>query len=87
MFSGIIEGMATVKAIRKYQENIDLTLACDFAHELKIDQSVSHNGVCLTVVRIQDDTYTVTAIANTVGIFAGINIYGSAMNGNSTVAA
>jgi len=65
MFSGIIEGMATVKAIRKYQENIDLTLACDFAHELKIDQSIAHNGVCLTVVRLGEGDYTVTAMKET----------------------
>lgn len=65
MFSGIIEEMATVKAIRKYQENIDLTLACDFAHELKIDQSIAHNGVCLTVVRLGEGDYTVTAMKET----------------------
>lgn len=65
MFSGIVEEMATVVAIRKYGENIDFSLSCSFAGELKIDQSVSHNGVCLTVVGIDGDTYTVTAMKET----------------------
>ena len=52
MFSGIVEEMATVVAITKEQENIDLTLRCSFVDELKIDQSVAHNGVCLPVVNI-----------------------------------
>ena len=52
MFSGIVEEMATVVAINKYQGNIDFTLRCSFTSELKIDQSVAHNGVCLTVVSI-----------------------------------
>lgn len=65
MFSGIVEGMAVVVAINKYQENIDFTLKCEFAGELKIDQSVAHNGVCLTVVSMKDDTYTVTAMKET----------------------
>lgn len=65
MFSGIVEGMATVTAIRKYQENIDFTLRCAFTQELKIDQSIAHNGVCLTVVNIQGDEYTVTAMKET----------------------
>lgn len=65
MFSGIVEEMATVTAIRKYQENIDFTLQCSFAHELSIDQSIAHNGVCLTVVEQKGDTYTVTAMKET----------------------
>lgn len=65
MFSGIIEEMATVVAIKKDQENIDLTLSCSFTSRLTIDQSVAHNGVCLTVVRKTDDTYTVTAMKET----------------------
>jgi riboflavin synthase len=65
MFSGIVEEMATVKAISRDGGNIDLTLTCSFVGELKIDQSVSHNGVCLTVVRITDGTYTVTAMRET----------------------
>ena len=65
MFSGIVEGMATVTAIRKYQENIDFTLRCAFTQELKIDQSIAHNGVCLTVVDIQGDEYTATAMKET----------------------
>ena len=52
MFSGIIEEFATVTAIRHDRENIDFTLTCSFVNELKIDQSVAHNGVCLTVVDI-----------------------------------
>lgn len=65
MFSGIVEEMATVVAIKHDRENIDFTLKCSFTNELKIDQSVSHNGVCLTVVNIKDDTYTVTAMKET----------------------
>ena len=57
--------MATVVAIEKNQENIDITLSCSFATELTIDQSVAHNGVCLTVVRKTADTYTVTAMKET----------------------
>ncbi len=65
MFSGIIEEFAIVVDIRKDRENIDFTLRCSFVDELKIDQSVAHNGVCLTVVRIADGTYTVTAMKET----------------------
>lgn len=65
MFSGIVEGMARVVAIEKEKDNVHFTLTCSFADELKIDQSVAHNGVCLTVVRIQDHTYTVTAMRET----------------------
>ena len=65
MFSGIIEEFATVVAIQKDRENIDFTLKCSFVDELKIDQSVAHNGVCLTVVRIENGTYTVTAMKET----------------------
>ena len=65
MFSGIIEEFATVVAIRHDQENIDFTLTCSFVNELGIDQSVAHNGVCLTVVKIEDNTYVVTAMKET----------------------
>jgi riboflavin synthase len=65
MFSGIVEEMATVVAIKHDKENIDFTLKCSFVDELKIDQSVAHNGVCLTVVDIKDGTYTVTAMKET----------------------
>jgi riboflavin synthase len=65
MFSGIIEGMGTVVSIVKDQENVHFTLNCDFTKALKIDQSLSHNGVCLTVVDIEGDNYTVTAIRET----------------------
>jgi riboflavin synthase len=65
MFSGIVEEAAKVVAIEKEQENLHITLSCSFVNELKIDQSVSHNGVCLTVVRKKDNTYTVTAIKET----------------------
>ena len=65
MFSGIIEEFATVVAIRRDRENIDFTLTCSFAHELRTDQSVSHNGVCLTVVGIDGDRYVVTAMKET----------------------
>jgi len=72
MFSGIIEEFATVTAIRKDRENIDFTLTCSFVDQLKIDQSVAHNGVCLTVVSIDlpaepagTPTYVVTAMKET----------------------
>ena len=65
MFSGIIEEFATVVAIEKDRENIDFTLKCSFVDELSIDQSVAHNGVCLTVVKIENGTYTVTAMKET----------------------
>lgn len=72
MFSGIIEEFATVVAIRKDRENIDFTLTCSFVGELTIDQSVAHNGVCLTVVAINPPTeenaggtYVVTAMKET----------------------
>ena len=65
MFSGIIEEMAIVVAIEQEQDNMHFTLRCSFAQDLKIDQSVAHNGVCLTVVRISGDTYTVTAMKET----------------------
>lgn len=65
MFSGIIENMATVVAVKRDKENIDITLDCPFAGELGIDQSVAHNGVCLTVVALEGNTYTVTAMKET----------------------
>ena len=71
MFSGIVEEYAEVVKVVKDQENLHLTLKCSFVDELKIDQSVSHNGVCLTVVSIQDGTYTVTAMKETnIGLLA-----------------
>ena len=65
MFSGIVEEFATVVNIVKDQENIHLFLKCSFVEELGIDQSISHNGVCLTVVDIKDGIYTVTAMRET----------------------
>lgn len=65
MFSGIVEEFATVVAIEKEQENVHFTLTCSFVDELKIDQSVAHNGVCLTVVKIFDGKCVVTAMKET----------------------
>ena len=66
MFSGIVEEAARVVALRKDEDNLHITLSCSFVDELRIDQSVSHNGVCLTVVALPGDgTYTVTAIRET----------------------
>lgn len=65
MFSGIVEECAQMVAIEKELENVHFTLKCSFVDELKIDQSVAHNGVCLTVVRIENGTYTVTAMKET----------------------
>ena len=65
MFSGIVEETAHVVGIEHDRDNVHITLKCTFAGELKIDQSVAHNGVCLTVVKLQGDTYTVTAMRET----------------------
>ena len=65
MFSGIVEETARVVAIERELDNLHFTLTCSFVGELKIDQSVAHNGVCLTVVRIENGTYTVTAMKET----------------------
>ncbi len=65
MFSGIIEEFAIVTSVKKDRENIDLSLKCSFTDELKIDQSIAHNGVCLTVVDINNGIYTVTAMKET----------------------
>jgi len=65
MFSGIVEKTATVRKIEKEGENVHFTLSCDFAHELKPDQSLSHNGVCLTVTEATSETYKVTAVKET----------------------
>ena len=65
MFTGIIETKGEVISIIKDGSNLDISLKSDITNELKIDQSVSHNGVCLTVVKIDNDIYTVTAIKET----------------------
>ena len=65
MFSGIIEEAAKVVKLEKERDNLHLTMKCSFVDELKIDQSISHNGVCLTVVKKDKETYTVTAIKET----------------------
>lgn len=65
MFSGIVEEMARLVHIEHEQENIHFTFRCSFTNELKIDQSIAHNGVCLTVVRFENETYTVTAMKET----------------------
>ncbi|WCO01749.1 riboflavin synthase [Psychroserpens ponticola] len=65
MFTGIIEDLGSVIKLENERENLHLTIQSKITHELKIDQSVSHNGICLTVVHIKDDTYTVTAIKET----------------------
>lgn len=66
MFTGIIETLGLIREIRKEQENIHLTIESNITNELKIDQSVAHNGICLTVVAIDDKSYTVTAIKETI---------------------
>lgn len=66
MFSGIVEEAARVAAVKSEAGNVELTVECSFARELKVDQSVAHNGVCLTVTSVIDDNhYTVTAIEET----------------------
>lgn len=68
MFSGIVEEAATVVGLRKEKENLHITMECSFVDELKIDQSVAHNGVCLTVVEKTATSYTVTAIQETLNL-------------------
>jgi len=65
MFTGIIEEVARVTKLEKDRENLHITVSCSFTDELKVDQSLAHNGVCLTVVDIKDKEYTVTAILET----------------------
>lgn len=65
MFSGIVESVAKIVNIKEEMGNKHLTLTCDFTNELKIDQSIAHNGVCLTVVELNETQYTVTAIKET----------------------
>lgn len=65
MFTGIIETLGRIKSIEKEQENVHFTITSNITSELKIDQSVAHNGVCLTVVAINNNDYTVTAIKET----------------------
>jgi riboflavin synthase len=65
MFTGIIETLGTITNIAKEQANIHITIKSNFTNELKVDQSVAHNGVCLTVVNIENNKYTVTAIKET----------------------
>ncbi len=65
MFSGIVEETAKVVNLRNEGTNLHISMTCSFVKELKIDQSLAHNGVCLTVVEVADDTYTVTAIEET----------------------
>jgi riboflavin synthase len=66
MFTGIIETLGTVQEIKKDKDNIHLTIDSSITDELQIDQSVAHNGICLTVVAISDSSYTVTAIGETI---------------------
>lgn len=65
MFSGIVEEAATIVALKPEQGNLHITMQCSFTDELKIDQSIAHNGVCLTVVNIDGNTFTTTAIKET----------------------
>ena len=66
MFTGIIESQGTIIELKNDKDNLQVTVKCDFTNELKVDQSVAHNGVCLTVVAIKEDCYTVTAIKETI---------------------
>lgn len=65
MFTGIIEALGTVQVVEKEGENVHLTVSSDLSHELKVDQSIAHNGVCLTVVSLGETYHTVTAINET----------------------
>ena len=66
MFTGIIEGLGKIIAIEKEGENIHFSIKSSFTDELKVDQSLAHNGVCLTIVKIEEDSYVVTAIKETI---------------------
>ena len=66
MFTGIIESLGKISKLEKDLDNVHITIESDLTHELKIDQSVAHNGVCLTVIKIENNTYTVTAIKETI---------------------
>lgn len=66
MFTGIIETLGTIKELQKENDNLHITVNSSITNELKIDQSVAHNGVCLTVIAIENDNYTVTAIQETI---------------------
>ena len=66
MFTGIIETLGIIKDLKKENDNLHITVSSKITNELKIDQSVAHNGVCLTIVAINNDTYTVTAIKETI---------------------
>jgi riboflavin synthase len=66
MFTGIIENVAQITKLEKHQSNLNITLKSKLASEFKVDQSISHNGICLTVVFIENDYYCVTAIEETI---------------------
>ncbi|MEI7508195.1 MAG: riboflavin synthase [Flavobacterium sp.] len=66
MFTGIIETLGIIKDLQKEDENLHITVSSSITNELKIDQSVAHNGVCLTIIAIENDCYTVTAIKETI---------------------
>lgn len=81
MFTGIIEGLGEVVAIEKEGENVHFSVQCGFTREMKIDQSLAHNGVCLTIVNINKDVYIVTAIKETLEKSSlGTLVVGSAVN-------
>ena len=66
MFTGIIETLGIIKNMETQQDNMNVTVSSSLTHELKIDQSLAHNGICLTVIDINDKEYTVTAISETI---------------------
>ncbi|HFS67935.1 MAG TPA: riboflavin synthase [Flavobacteriia bacterium] len=68
MFTGIIEELGTIIALKKEEENLHISVSCSFLKDLKIDQSIAHNGICLTVINKDDKSYTVTAIKETLDI-------------------
>ena len=81
MFTGIIETLGVVVSLKKEEENLHISIQSKITSELKIDQSVAHNGVCLTVIAIKEDTYTVTAIQETLDKTSiGTLVVGDAVN-------
>ncbi len=88
MFTGIIEGLGEVIAIEKEGENVHFAVKCAFTSEMKVDQSLAHNGVCLTIVKIDGDVYTVTAIKETLDKSSlGALVVGSTVNLERAMAA
>ena len=83
MFSGIVEAIGVIEQIAKVKENIELKIGSSISRELQVDQSVSHNGVCLTVTKVLDNAHLVTAIKETLNKSNLSKKYNNSFNNNS----